>query len=742
MTASPEAGTGPATLAGLSTEQKVALTGGIDFWHLHSAPEQGLPEIMVTDGPHGLRKQTGEGDHLGLNDSVDSTCYPPAVGLSATWSPRLVAAVARALAREALAEQVSVVLGPGMNIKRSPLCGRNFEYFSEDPHLAGEIAVAYVSALQDEGVGASVKHFALNNQETDRMRVDVEVDERTMHEVYLRAFRAVVTRARPWTVMCSYNSVGGTLVSQNRHLLTEVLRDRWGYEGVVVSDWGAVVDRPAAVRAGLDLQMPADPAAEQDLLAAVERGDVDEETLDRAAGRVAALIRRAAENLDPGATYDRDEHHRVALEAARAAIVLLANDGILPLDPDARLAVVGDFAQTPRYQGAGSSHVNPTILTTALDALREQTGADIPFARGFVPGDDADEALVREAVGVAEGADAVIVFLGLGEDVESEGYDREDMELPAAQVALLEELLAANPEVVVVLSNGSAVRLPGAVHRARAVLETWLLGQAGGQATAEVLLGAVNPSGRLAETIPVRLEDTPSYLHFPGDSSRAVYGEGLFVGYRGLDARGIEVDFPFGHGLGYTDFAYSDLELSAGADGIDVAVTIANTGDRAGREVVQAYVSVPGSRVTRVPRALAGFAEVELEPGASDRVRLTLANADLEYYSVREHAWEVESGTYRVAVGASSRDLRLEGEVEVEGSAPVRTITEASTPLEVLEVPGGEALLEEFLDGMGVMADPEMRKMAEQIPIGRLTGIAAITREDLAAFIDRVNARD
>ncbi|MEE1617753.1 glycoside hydrolase family 3 C-terminal domain-containing protein [Brachybacterium sp. J153] len=735
-------------VAALPAAEKIALTGGRDFWYTHGAPSLGLEAVMTSDGPHGLRTQKADADHLGLHDSVPATCFPPAVGLSASWSRETAAAVAAAIAEEAIAEGVSVVLGPGMNIKRSPLCGRNFEYFSEDPHLAGEMAVAYVNGMQDRGVGTSVKHFALNNQETDRIRVDVSVDERTLHEIYLRAFRAVVTRAQPWTIMCSYNSVLGTLVSQNPFLLSEVLREQWGFEGLVVSDWGAVVDRPAAVAAGLDLQMPADPGAEQALAAALEAGEIDPAHVDRAATKVVELLRRSAAVRSEGATYDVDAHHQVALEAARRAIVLLRNeDQLLPLDPETAaegaLAVIGDFAATPRYQGAGSSHVNAHRLSTALDAIRESAG-DVPFARGFVPGGAAssteDDVLRAEAVELARSAGTVVLFLGLGEDVESEGYDRTDMDLPAAQERLLEEVLAANPRTVVVLSNGSAIRLSETLRSAPAVLEAWLLGQAGGEATADVLFGRVAPSGKLAETIPLRLEDVPATPYFPGEHGRVTYGEGLFVGYRGLDARGTEVAFPFGHGLSYTTFEYADLAVSARDGGLVAELTVTNTGSREGREVVQAYVSVPGSSIARAPRELKGFADVTLAPGASARVTVEMPEAELQYWDVRAGQWAVEGGTYRVEIGASSRDLRLEAEAELAGTEPRIEASFSTTPLELAAIPGGAEALHDLAGHLPFFQDPEMAKMFEQIPVGRLTGFGGFSREQIQEFLDRVNA--
>ncbi|MCT1653490.1 glycoside hydrolase family 3 C-terminal domain-containing protein [Brachybacterium muris] len=750
----------------LTADEKIALTGGRDFWHLHEVPSQELPSIMVTDGPHGLRKQSSEGDHLGLNDSEPATCFPPAVGLAATWSRETAAAVGRAIAEEARSQQVSVVLGPGINIKRSPLCGRNFEYFSEDPHLTGELATAYVDGVQEQGVGTSLKHFAVNNQETDRLRVSAEVDERTLHEIYLRSFRTVVTRAQPWTVMCSYNAVGGTLASENPFLLTEVLRDQWGFEGLVVSDWGAVADRGRAVAAGLDLQMPADPAGEEDLRAGLENGTVDQAAVDRAAGLVEQLIRRSVENLSEAETeIDVEGHHQVALEAARRAIVLLQNDGILPLDVPAGggkdpgaggsgtgdactgptpLAVIGDFAATPRYQGAGSSHVNPPRLTTALDSIRSLTGTEVPFARGFEPGKDADAGLQGEAVDLArrtaEAGGTVLLFLGLGEDVESEGYDREDMELPAAQVELLEAIRQVTGRVVVLLSNGSAVRLPAAVTAAPGVLETWLLGQAGGEAVADVLFGRANPSGHLAETIPLRLEDTPSYLHFPGDHSRVRYGEGLFVGYRGFDALGTEVAYPFGHGLSYTTFELGDLAVTSGADGLDVTVTVTNTGDRAGRAVVQAYVSVEGSTVTRPLRELKGFGDVTLEPGASEQLSIRIPREDLQFWSVVEGTWVVETGTYAVEVGFSSRDLPLRAEVEIAGDEPTPVVDTTWTVGEVMALPAAQAVLAPLFAQMPIAEDPEMQKMIAQMPLNRLSGLGGLDRAMIQQLVDAVNA--
>ncbi|HET9128790.1 MAG TPA: glycoside hydrolase family 3 C-terminal domain-containing protein, partial [Propionibacteriaceae bacterium] len=645
---------------------------------------------------------------------------------------------------------VGVLLGPGANIKRSPLCGRNFEYFSEDPHLTGRLASAYVRGVQSQGVGTSLKHFAANNQETDRMRRSSEVDERTLREIYLRGFGTVVRTARPWTVMCSYNRINGVLASQNHWLLTEVLRDEWGFEGFVVSDWGAVRDRVAALTAGLDLEMPANKAHEDAVRRALAAGEIDEPTIDRAYRRVEAVLRRAHDSVkDADGRFDVDAHHALARRAAEQAIVLLSNDGVLPLDPadfgDAgSLAVIGEFARTPRYQGAGSSRVNPTRLDNALDALHAVLGRDVPFAPGFTtdPRNPVAEGAHEEAVTLARTAGLVLLFLGLGENHESEGYDRTTLDLPAEQLALLDDVLAVNPNVVVVLSNGSSVLLPFA-DRVRAVVEGWLLGQAGGPALADVLFGVVNPSGRVAETIPVRLEDCPSYLTFPGDATGVHYGEGLFVGYRGYDAQQREVAFPFGHGLSYTTFAYSDLSVGSAASGVRVEVTVTNTGDRAGREVVQAYVSIDSSSVVRAPRELKGFADVTLEPGDSRRVGIDIPMEDLAYWSVRDHRWVVEAGSYTVAVGASSRDLRLSAAVELAGDEPVRPISLDTTIGEAMAVPGfGEQLMARFAETMGGLGEPDedMARMLADIPLAAAIGFSGMDPEQFDEVIARANA--
>jgi len=747
-----------ATVADLTLEEKASLTSGLNFWHTKPVERVGIPSIMMTDGPHGLRKQAGTGDHLGLGSSVPATCFPPAVGLGSSWDVELVDRVGRALGVETSIEDVAVLLGPGINIKRSPLCGRNFEYFSEDPLVSGVLGAAFVKGVQSQGVGTSLKHFAANNQETDRMRASSDIDPRPLREIYLRGFERVVRDAQPWTVMCSYNRINGVYASEDPWLLTRVLRDEWGFEGLVVSDWGAVNDRVKGLPAGLDLEMPSSNGrTDAELVAAVRSGELDESALDVAAGRVIDLVRKARAGAGKVAgPLDVDAHHALAREAAGRSIVLLKNeDGILPLAKDATLAVIGAFAEKPRYQGAGSSLINPTRLDTALEEIRALAIGEVAYAPGFSLAADVDEShatrLRDEAVAAASAADVVVLFLGLPARLESEGYDRDDIDLPAEQLAVLDAVREVNPNVVVVLSNGGVVALPFA-EDVPAILEGWLLGQAGGGATADVLFGEVNPSAKLTETIPLRLSDTPAYLDFPGEFGHVRYGEGLFVGYRWYDARDLDVAYPFGHGLSYTTFSYTDAAASVTADGdIEVRVTVTNTGERDGREIVQVYTSLPGSTVQRPVRELTGFASVALAAGASAEVIVPVRRADLAYWDIRVDGWVVEGGRYTVDVGASSRDIRASVSVAVDGDSLRLPLSRESSLAEVLAHPVvGEMVqgaLQQMMAGMDGLESvmPEgvsMEKMMLSFPIGRMSmmGGDQVSPEMIDGLIAMANA--
>jgi len=731
----------------LTVEQKAALCLGSDFWHTAPVDAAGIESIMVSDGPHGLRKQPGRGDDVGLSGSVPATCFPTASALGSSWDPDLAREVGAALGVEARAQDIAVVLGPGVNIKRSPLCGRNFEYLSEDPYLAGLLAAAMVEGLQSQQVGASVKHFAANNQETDRMRVSADVGERTLREIYLPAFERVVTTARPWTVMCAYNKINGEYASQNRWLLTDVLRGEWGFDGLVVSDWGAVHDRVAALAAGLDLEMPPNlGVSDHAIVEAVSSGRLDLAVLDQAVARVLRLVERARHRQP--AAMPLDAHHRLARRAAAGSMVLLKNDGsVLPLAdaPGLTVAAIGEFARTPRFQGMGSSQVSPTRVDVPLDELKAALPeATIRFAAGFGIGDDsADAELAAQAVRTAAGADIIIAFLGLPPADESEGLDREHIDLPDAQTGLLARLArladaAGGVPIVVVLFNGSAVRTSTWDRAASAVLECWLGGQATGSALADVLTGAVNPSGRLAETIPLRLQDCPSFLNFPGEEGHVRYGEGVFVGYRGFDAVNMAVAYPFGHGLSYTTFDYRDLQVtqagSADAGDLTVAVTctVANVGARGGREVVQLYVADAAASVARPPRELKAFTKVDLAPGAQQRITLTLTSCDFSYWSTRHRRWVLEPGDFQIAVGASSRDIRCTQTIVIDGETPALPLTGLSTLEEWLADPvGGQALREAIgvhPDGRpgGILGNEELLRMIGNIPLSTLAAFTGL----------------
>ena len=763
-----------ALVAGLSVAQKASLCLGSDFWHTAPVSEAGVEAIMLSDGPHGLRKQPGRTDHAGLRDSLPATCFPTASALGSSWDTELAREVGAALGAEARAQDIAVVLGPGVNIKRHPLCGRNFEYYSEDPHLSGALAAALVEGLQSQQVGGCVKHFAANNQETDRMRVSAEVDERTLREIYFPAFERVVTTAGPWLVMCSYNKVNGEYASQHRWLLTDVLRGEWGFDGLVVSDWGAVHDRVAALRAGLDLEMPPKlGVSDRAIVAAVTAGDLDEAVLDQAAGRVLRLVHRARRR-EPAA-LDAEAHHALARRAAAQSMVLLKNEGVLPLRDTAgrTVAVIGEFARTPRFQGAGSSQVNPTRVDVPLDELAAALpGAALRFAAGYhigeAPGDSgdapggsgdapADAGLADEAVSAATGADVILAFLGLPPAEESEGFDRAHMDLPAAQTSLLARLAEAVPgtPIVVVLCNGGAVRTSTWDHAASAVLECWLAGQATGSAVADVLTGAVNPSGRLAETIPLRLADCPAYLNFPGEEGHVRYGEGVFVGYRGYDALDRPVAYPFGHGLSYCTFSYQHLQITCtgAADTGDLAVTvrctITNTGSHAGQEVVQVYVGDPAAAVARPPRELKAFAKIGLEAGAEREVTFVLTARDLSYWSAAHRRWVLERGEFRISVGASSRDIRLAQDITIEATPPPVPLSGASTLAEWLGDPAGGQALRDALgtgpDGTpaGILGSDELLAIIANMPLGTLAAFPGlgVTDELVATVVTAVNER-
>jgi beta-glucosidase len=717
-------------LSRLNIEQKASLLSGRDWGSTKPIDEAGIRSVTMADGPHGVRFQEADSDHLGIGHSAPATCFPPAVAMGSSWDPNLAAAVGAGVGEEAVSFGVDIMLGPGVNIKRSPLCGRNFEYFSEDPLISGVLGSAYVKALQEVGPGTSVKHFAANNQETERMRVSADVDERTLREIYLPAFERVVTEAQPATVMCSYNQINGVPASHNRWLLTDVLRGDWGYEGAVVSDWGAVSDRVEGVRAGMDLEMPSSHGmTDAQIVHAVEAGELDEDSVDASVRRVLALTERPRA---PRSDIAVEAHHRVAREAAAGSVVLLKNDDTLPLAANSTVAVIGAFAVEPRFQGGGSSHINPTRTDIALDEMRtlaESRGLEIVYAAGFSLDADAahneTKALRDEALSVASRADVAVVFAGLTEREESEGYDRTTLQLPAAQTDLIRALAESRAKVVVVLSNGGIVSLEGWHDDVEAIVEGFLLGQAGGGAVADILFGVVNPSGHLAETIPLRLEDNPSWLNFPGEQGHVRYGEGVFVGYRYYTTVGVPVRYPFGHGLSYTTFDTSDLEVSAsGADAAVARVTVRNSGDVAGKHVVQLYVSTTAGPVRRPLRELRAFAKVELQPGESRIVELPLDRRAFAYWDTNVGDWVVASGEYVIQVCADAETVLVEEGLSLTGDAVVRELTMDSSVGDWFAHPlVGPALMAGLTESMTAEqqeqadANPEGLRMVESMPM-------------------------
>lgn len=656
-------------IAAMTLEEKAALCSGADFWHTKAVERLGIPKMMLTDGPHGLRKQTDKADHLGLNSSIPATCFPTASALASSWDTELLEKVGECIGKEAAGEDVSVVLGPGLNIKRDPLCGRNFEYFSEDPYLAGKLAAAMVRGIQSQGVSACVKHYAVNSQETGRMGMNEVVDERALREIYLEGFRYAVTEGKPGCLMTSYNRVNGDFANENMHLLRDILRNEWDYEGMVVTDWGGNNDRVAAIKAGCSLEMPASGGVtDAEIVRAVKSGELDEGLLDEVVERYLELLYSTRPALGKGRRFNYSIHHQVAREAAAASAVLLKNEGhILPLKKGQRVAVIGDFASLPRYQGAGSSLINPIRVDSALEALKD-SGLDISgYAQGFLRSGGKSEKLKVQALDLADQSDICLLFLGLDESRETEGKDRSHMCLAENQLELLEALYSAGHRIAVVLSAGAPVEMPW-VEMPKAILMAYLGGQAGGSAIADLVSGKVSPSGKLAETFPLCYSDCPTANYYPGRELSAEHRESIYVGYRYYDTAGKIPAFPFGHGLSYSRFEYSDLEI----DGSQLCLRLKNIGQVKAAEVVQVYVSAIDCPLFHPEKELKAFAKVELEPGEERFVRLNLDEHAFAHYSTDRAAWVSFPGIYKIQVGASSRDIRLRKSYVIEGDKEPR----------------------------------------------------------------------
>ena len=670
----------------LTREEKVALVSGADQWHTAEIPRLGIPAIMVSDGPHGLRKQAAEGDRLGIGESIPSTCFPSAATSANSWDPDLLFAMGEAIGKEARQEGISVVLGPGINIKRSPLCGRNFEYFSEDPWLAGELASAWIEGVQSEGIGACVKHLAANNQERWRMLNDSLVDERALREIYLAAFEKAIKKGEPWAVMPAYNKLNGTYCCENHQLLSSILRTEWGFAGATISDWGAVNDPVLSIKAGLDLEMPASygVSAEQ-IEESLASGRLTELMLNKSVRRVLDLVLKGRAEKSQFTCY-LEANHALARKIATASAVLLKNDQqILPLSAQQTIAVVGQFAEHPRYQGTGSSLINPTRLDTILGLL-ELEDVEYTYAKGYhLEHDEIDEDVIQDACAAVKGVDVAVVFAGLTARFESEGYDRTHLELPPSHNALIRRLSEVNPNVVVVLSAGSPVAMPW-LHEVKGVLHTYLGGQAGAGAALDLLYGKANPSGKLAESYPLQLGDSIATEYFAYNRNQTEYRESVFVGYRYYDAADKDVLFPFGYGLSYTQFSYEDLQLSSqeflDTDSITVRCTVKNTGSMAGAEIIQLYVGKTASPLFRAPKELKGFQKIDLEPGEAKTVEFVLNPRSFAYYNVEIKDWHVEAGEYQIWVGASSRDLPLEATVQIASTQPEVAVPDyrSSTP--------------------------------------------------------------
>lgn len=706
----------------LTIEEKACLCQGASFWMTKEIKEKGVPEIMVTDGPHGLRKQTGETDHLGVNKSVPATCFPSSATVCSSWDTDLMQEIGEALGEECLKEQVSVLLGPGANIKRSPLCGRNFEYFSEDPYLSSQMAKNHILGVQSKGIGTSLKHFALNNQETRRMTVDARADERTLREIYLASFEAAVKEAKPWTVMAAYNKVNGEFCCENHHIVKEILRDEWGYKGVLVSDWGAANDQVKGISEGFDLRMPyAGEVMTTKIVEAVKNGQLREEELDTSVKRILTLIKKGTENKKENAAYDVEAHHLLARRAAEESAVLLKNENcVLPIAKNEKIAVIGALAKYVRYQGGGSSHVIPTKQLNVLEVLeRDYTDVDYCYARGYrLKKDRIDEDYKREAVEAAKQSDKVVVFIGLPDGWESEGFDRTHMRIPENQIDLLKTLRETGKPVIALLFAGAPVEMPW-LENVDALFAMYTGGQAVSEAIVRLLFGEANPCGKLSETYPIHLEHTPCSLTYP-QKEVADYEEGIFVGYRYYEKKKLPVQFAFGHGLSYTQFSYGNLEVEKGQisdqETVKVRFDVTNTGNCAGKEIVQLYVRDVECSVPRPEKELKGFAKVSLNPGETRRVEMNLDKRSFAYYNVELSDWDAENGEYEILIGASSADIRLSGSIQVSSTQMIKKkYDEYVTMGELMEIPEAAGFMQSMMQQMpdSIMSPEEMEAYLE-----------------------------
>lgn len=750
----------------MTLEEKAGMCSGADFWNLKGIERLGIPKVMVTDGPHGIRKQAESADHLGINESKKAICFPAGCATASSFDRDLIRRQGELLGQECQAMNVSTLLGPALNIKRSPLCGRNFEYYSEDPYVSTEIAAALIEGIQSKNVGTSAKHFVANNQEKRRMTNSSDADERTLREIYLASFEGAVKKAKPWTVMSSYNRINGKFVGDSKEYLTDILRKEWGFDGYVVSDWGAVNDRISSLAAGLDLEMPpGDYENDRLIVKAVQEGKLDESVVDQACERILNIIFRYTENRDEKAVFDYEKDHKAAAEIEAECMVLLKNENeILPLTSDKKIAFIGKYAKTPRYQGGGSSHINSWKVESALDAAKEIPElANVTFAEGYQDEkDEVVETLQSEAVKIAEEADVAVLFLGLPDNFESEGYDRKHMNLPNCQNELVKKVLEVQKHVVVVLHNGSAVIMPWK-DQVEGILEAYLGGEAVGKAVAEVLAGIKNPCGRLAETFPLRLEDTPCYLTYGKGFDNAVYQEGVFVGYRYYTSRKMETAFPFGYGLSYTTFAYSDLQLDkkemSDKEHVEVSVKVKNTGKCAGKTVVQLYVGAPETEVVRPVRELRGFEKIFLEAGEEKTITFILGERAFAYWNTLIHDWYAEEGTYKVMIGENADQMCVGEEITVHPTKELPKTYSLNTCLgELMRDPKAQTVMAPFMQGMaqndaamdmaeanendqsGVVNQEMMAAMMEGMPLRQLLSfVPGIKREMLEQMVNALN---